>query len=289
MPTDLTGDRTWLGSLPLNVTDDQGIDWIVTANEGWRGEPATTQQLQQRQADHGGWPGASFLTPRNLPIAVTIRAPSEQLLEQAIVALKAAATLTATTLRVKDAAYDRTAGVRRQAETLTTKYGNAAELSLSLIADDPRLYSSTEYTGTCKLPSVSGGLIFPVTFPISFPAVVSSGAIPVGNAGNFGSRPLLRITGPVVTPVVTLQNPDGSMQQLTYNGTLAALDYLDLDCDRHTAILNGTAGRRGLLTVTGGWPEIPAGTASGAAVLYFNAASTTGSPTLTASWYDAWK
>jgi hypothetical protein len=289
MPTYLDGDPTWLGSLPLNVTDDAGVDWIVTGNGGWKGSPATTQQPTQRQTDHGAYPSAAYLTPRNLPLAVTIKAPDKSALDEAIEQIKAAATLTATTLRVQSARYDRTATVYAQGEVLVTEYGAAADVSLSLVATDPRLYGTVGYSASCNLPSTSGGLTFPIILPALFTATVSSGQIPVGNLGNIGSRPLLRITGPCVTPLVTLQRPDGGIQQLTYNGTLAALDFLDLDCDRHTAILDGTANRRGLLTVNGGWPEIPAGAHSDECSLLFNAASTTGAPTLTASWADTWK
>lgn len=290
MPTDLAGDPTWLGELPLNVTDDQGVEWIVTANEGWFGAPATTQQLVQRQAGHGGWPGTSYFAPRALPLAVTINAPSPDLREQAVAALKAAATLAATTLRVKDAFYDRSMSVLRQGETLVNRYGNAADVSLALIAPDPRLYSTTTHTGTCGLPSVIGGLVFPITFPITFTGSVSSGAIPVSNQGNIDSPPLLRISGPADTPVVTLQRSDGTVQQLTYQGSLGSLDFLDLDCGpRRTAILNASASRRGLLTVEGGWPQIPPDTDGASSTLFFNAASTTGAPALAASWNDAWE
>ncbi|MBS2962594.1 hypothetical protein KGA66_06015 [Actinocrinis puniceicyclus] len=289
MPTALDGDPTWLGDLPLNVIDDNGVAWIVTSTGGWSGGAATTQQVVQRQSDHGGYASGSWLTPKPLTPAVTIQAPTAALRDTAVEALKAAASLTATTMRVQEAGYDRTRTVQRQGEPLVTKYGTSAEVSLSLVAADPRLYSATGYTGSCGLPSVIGGLTFPAAFPLVFDATVSSGQIPVANIGTVGSRPMLRITGPCVTPVVTLQDPDGSVQQLIYNGTLQALDYLDLDCDRHTAIINGTASRRGLLTVAGGWPQIPPRADVTTAALYFNANSTTGAPILTASWYDAWE
>lgn len=290
MPTALAGDPTWLGALPLNVTDDQDVEWIVTGIDFFFGAPATTQQLVQRQADHGGWPGTSYFTPKGGPVTVTINAPSAALRDQAVSALKAAATLSATTLRVQDAFYDRTLWVMRQGETLVNRYGNAADISLSLIAPDPRLYSTAGHSGSCGLPSVTGGLVFPITFPIVFAGSVSAGAIPVGNQGNIDSPPLLRITGPVTTPVVTLQRSDGAVQQLAYQGSLGALDYLDLDCGpRRTAILNASASRRGLLTVTGGWPQIPPDADGVRSTLFFNAASTTGAPTLAATWNDAWE
>lgn len=290
MPTALDGDPTWLGDLALNVTDDDGIDWIVTGNDAWSASSATTLQIQQRQADHGGWPGTSFFTPKAIPLVVTIIAPSAILRDQAITALLDAATLTATTMRVKEAAYDRSRSVRRQGEPLIAKYGNAADVSLPLVAPDPRLYSSTAYTASCGLPSVTGGLTLPMTLPMTISAVVSSGSIPLGNAGKIDTLPLLRITGPVVQPVITLQRSDGIIQQLTYQGSLLDGDYLDLDCGNHTAILNGSAGRRGLLTVVGGWPAIPRDPddSSATSTLFFNCASTTGAPTLTVSWNDAW-
>lgn len=290
MPTPLaTGDPTWLGALALNATDDDGTDWVVTSNDGWAGSPGTTQQLVQRQADHGGWPAASYLTPRALPLAVTINARSPVLRDKAIAAIKAAATRTATTLRVKDG-YDRSASVLRQGETLVARYGNVAEVSLALVAPDPRLYSTDTHTGSCELPSVTGGLVFPVTWPITFTGSVSSGAIPAGNSGNIDAPPLLRITGPVVDPVVTVQRSDGLLQQLLYNGALGALDYLDLDCGPlHTALLNGDASRRGLLTVTGGWPQIPPDMDGVSTTFFFNAASSTGTPALSVSWNDAWE
>lgn len=282
-------DPTWLGSLALNVKDDDGVEWVVTDTGGWSSGSATTQQVTQRQSDHGGYASGAWLVPKPLTPAVTITAPSKALRDIAVETLKAAASLTATTMRVQEAGYDRTRTVQRQGEPLVAKYGYSADVSLSLVAPDPRLYGTSGYTGSCNLPSTSGGLTFAFTFPFTFNATVSSGQIPVGNAGSIGSRPMLRITGPCVTPQVVLQNPDGSIQQLIYNGTLQTLDYLDLDCDRHTAILNGTASRRGLLTVTGGWPEISPGASADTAALYFNASSTTGVPSLTASWFDAWE
>ena len=45
-----------------------------------------------------------------------------------------------------------------------------ASYSVLVTAPDPRRYSTTQSTGTTALPSVSGGLAFPITFPITFSA-----------------------------------------------------------------------------------------------------------------------
>src|SRR6185437_5068253 len=97
-------DPTWLGDLALNVIDDDGVSWIVTDIGGWTGAAATTQQVTQRQSDHGGYASGSWLTPKTLTPAVTIIAPSNALRDAAVETLKAAASLTATTMRVQEAA-----------------------------------------------------------------------------------------------------------------------------------------------------------------------------------------
>jgi hypothetical protein len=286
--TQLPGPQVWLGALALNVIDGAGTAWTVTDETGWPGSPASTVTVTPREADHGGWAGTGYLASKTLAPVVTLTAPTITARDAAIDTLIAAASLGPTTWRVASGGLDRWVGVLRQGEPLVTRYGTSADVSLSLVAPDPRKYSTAAYTGSCSLPSSSGGLTFPITFPITFGATVSSsGAITLGNAGNIGSRPLLRILGPATQPLITLQLPDGSVQQLIYQGTLGALDYLDLDCDAHRCTLNSTANRRGLLTVQTTWPEIPA--ASSGLQMNFNASAGGSATALQATWYDAWQ
>jgi hypothetical protein len=96
---------------------------------------------------------------------------------------------------------------------------------------------------------------------------------------------VLTITGPVVAPTVSALYPDGTVRQLLYSLDLASGDVLTIDTDARTVLLNGAVSRRRFLTVSGGWPVIPAG----AAVTYRFASSTyNATATLTATWRSAW-
>lgn len=287
MSYSLPGPQVWLGDLQLNAVDDDGTAWTLTDETGWPGSPASTAVITPRQSAHGGWAGHGYLGAKTLTPAVNLTAQSYALREAAIDALLAAADLGPTTWRVIAGGIDRQVGVQRQGEALVTRYGLSADVSLSLSAPDPRKRSTTAYTGSCGLPSATGGLVVPIVVPIVFSGTVSSGAITVGNSGNIGSPPLLRILGPATQPLVTLQLPDGTIQQLIYQGALAATDYLDLDCDARTCVINSTASRRGLLTVPTAWPEIPPG--SSGLQLSFNASGGTTSTALQATWNDAWQ
>lgn len=277
----------WLGTLQLNYVDSTGVSWTVEGLDGWYGSPTSTLNVVQRGAADGGWGGSAWLTPKLITMTVTLAGATAALLTAALDTLMSAATLTTTPLRVLErGGSDRTMQVRRGGEVLSTwqgSMGTSVTVSVPLIAEDPRKYSTTAYTGTCHLPSISGGLTAPLTAPITVNATVSSGQIPMSNAGSAACSPLLRIVGPVQQPVVTLQRADGSVQQLAYGGSLIAGDYLDLDCGAHTAILDGTASRRGL--VSGAWPTIPP---NGSALLTFGAGAYDSSATLSATWYDTW-
>lgn len=276
--------QVWLGSLPLCATDSAGVDWVVTNLAGWSGSAAPTLSVVQRGADHGGWGGTSWLQARQLTLTVYVIGPTRGAMLAALDTLNAAASLSPTPLRVlEDGGLDRTMQVRRNGEVVTTVTGVSALVSIPMIAEDPRKYSTSAHTGVCHLPSVTGGLAFPIAFPIAFNAVVSSGQIQVSNAGTIASAPLQRIYGPVQQPIVTLQRSDGTIQQLTYNATLSSTDYLDLDCGAHTAVLDETASRRGL--VSGDWPMIPPGQS---ATLAFSAGAYSSAAQLAATWYDTW-
>jgi hypothetical protein len=279
----------YLGAQQLAGTDGSGVSWDVQTLTGWYDSAAPTLRVAQREADHGGWGGGSWLTPRVLMLGVHLSAATPDAIVSALDVLGAAASLDASPLRLVEASgLDRTIQVRRNGEVLTTWDGiggTAVAVSIPLIAADPRKYGTLPYSSSTMPPSSSGGLILPATLPAAFDAVVDSGQISCGNAGTIGSRPLLRITGPCTTPQVTLQLPDGSVQQLIYQGSLLAGEYLDLDCDAHTATADGTASRRGL--ITGTWLELPPGSSAGCSAAFRVDTSGAGCQ-LTMTWYDAW-
>jgi hypothetical protein len=227
-----------------------------------------------------------YLGSRPITLAGTVTAPDRPTLEDALERLRTAAALTDTVLVVYELASPKQATVRRSGKPLFAYVTDRiATYSVLVTAADPRRYSTTLQSGMTGLPTTSGGLAFPATFPISFSATTVSGQIGAANAGSVDTRPVLTIAGPVVAPTVSALYPDGTVKQLAYSLDLASGDVLVIDTDAHTVILNGNTSRRRFMTVASGWPTIPANSS----VSYqFQSGTYNASAMLTASWRSAW-
>jgi len=274
-----------LGDLDLHVEDDAGIEWLITGDlAGWWGSPGVTLDVQQRTADHGGWGGRSWLTPRTITLEGEILAPDRETLLVAVDRVHAAAALEASTLRiVEPGGIDRSCEVRRAAPVAVATLGASASWSVQLVAEDPRRYGPMVGPLATGLPSTSGGLSLPATPPWTIGATVVQGSVRVVNAGSIGTRPLLRIDGPVQHPQVVVLDQSGAVRALTYNGDLVSGEWLSIDTDTHAVLIGGTVSRRGL--VSGTWPEIPAGAW---ADVQFRAAAYDAAALLTVSHRSAW-
>lgn len=278
----LGGVRIQLGDLVLNQVDASGVAWYCGTLQGWDA-PDVRGDWTEREADHGAWAPPVYLGARPITLAGTLSAPDRPSLEAAMDTLRAAVSLTDTTLTVWESV-PKQATVRRSGQLLITyATDQVATYSAMVTAGDPRRYAVDLSTGSTGLPSTTGGLTPPLTPPITMSAVTVAGEIDVSNAGTFPTRPVLTVTGPVTQPRIAALYPDGTVAQLAYADTLGTGDQLVIDTDAHTVTLNGTASRRRYLS--GDWPEIPAG---GSAAVQFRASSYNSSALLTATWRSAW-
>jgi hypothetical protein len=260
------------------------VAWFLQTLEGWD-SPEIRSEFQEREADHGAWASPVYLGSRPVTLAGTVEAPDRASLDTALDQLYVAAGLGDTTLTVWEST-PKQATVRRSGKLLAQHITDrTATWSVMVTAADPRRYGTTLQTGTTGLPSTTGGLTFPVTFPVTFSATTVSGQINAVNVGSMDTRPIITITGPVVAPVVSALYPDGSVRQLIYSQDLATGDVLVIDTDAHTVVLNGVVSRRRFMTVSGGWPTIPAG---GSLNYQFQSSTYNATTTLTASWRAAW-
>lgn len=273
-----------LGSLQLSAVDDAGVAWVHTDLKGWS-SPGTRSELQPRQADHGAWASQVYLDARPLTITGAINAPSTSARDAAVDQLIAAVSLTDTTLTVTES-IPRQVTVRRSGELLIDLVGPySATYSALVTAADPRRYSTALQSQSTGLPSVSGGLTFPITFPITFATTSTGGSFSLVNDGSIGTRPIFTITGPVVEPVIVAERPDGSTMQLAYSDTLGVGDTLVIDCDAHSAVLNTTTGRRRFLSAQPSWPEIDPGSSL---AIQWTASSYDSAALLTGTARSAW-
>jgi hypothetical protein len=282
--TDIDGRQATLGTLRLGAVDAAGVAWFLQSLEGWD-SPEVRSEFQDREADHGAWASPVYLGSRPITLSGTVEAPDRASLDTALDTLYVAAALTDTPLTVWETT-PRQAVVRRSGKVLAQHVTDrTATWSVLVTAADPRRYGTTLQSGTTGLPSTTGGLTFPVTFPVTFSATTVSGQINAVNSGTLDTRPVLTIAGPVVAPTVSALYPDGTVRQLIYSQDLATGDSLVIDTDAHTVVLNGATSRRRFMTVSGGWPTIPAGSS----VNYqFQSGTYNATAMLTATWRSAW-
>lgn len=253
----LGGMTVTLGSLVLGAVDAASVAWTINPDglQGWDG-PDVRTQYTDREADHGSWAGPTYLAARVITLAGVITAPSQSALDTAIEQLSAAVSLTDTLLVVAET-IPKQALVRRSGKVLVARQTDRiATYSVLVTAADPRRYSTVLQSQSVGLPVTTGGLTLPITLPITITATTVSGQFTLTNAGSMSTRPVLTITGPVTTPTILVQYPDGTVKQLVYTDTLQAGDVLVIDPNSRTVTLNGTTSRRRYLSGT--WPEIPA-------------------------------
>jgi len=147
-------------------------------------------------------------------------------------------------------------------------------------AQDPRFYSSTQYTQDIALPTATGGFSFPLAFPLAFGTISVGGILLATNAGNFESPPTIKIYGPVDNP--RIKNITSGLS-LEFNLTVAAGDYLEIDFLNHNVMLNGTASRFSYLTLAEWWTLDP-----GVNELRYEASTYSAGSYARVIWRDAW-
>ncbi|MFE7509757.1 hypothetical protein ACFU8I_00725 [Streptomyces sp. NPDC057540] len=281
---DLGGLRADIGPVPLGSVDSAGVAWRLQELQGWDSAEVRAD-TQQREADHGAWPSPVYLGERPITAAGVIEAADRASLDDAMERLRSAVALTDTLLVVYEST-PKQAVVRRSGKLVMTYVTDRiASYSLMVTAPDPRRYATVLQSDETMLPITTGGLAPPITPPVVIVSTSVSGVIDAANEGTIETRPVLVIDGPVDSPRILAQMPDGTVRFLTYSQSLGDGEQLVIDTDAHSVILNGDVSRRRFLSTPTGWPVIPAG--SGVS-FQFTAASYSSGAKLTARWRSAW-
>ena len=189
-----------LDSLVMRGGDDDG--WIVLEGvTGW-GSPASTLSPQQKPSSHGAWAGGSWLAPRNLALSGVLGVDDPARLSYLEDSLHDAVSLDPVLLTVVEEGRARWCMVRRTDEVLTQRLSRTeTRWSAQVVALDPRKYGAQQSVSTA-LPSSSGGLVFPVAFPVTFDSVTVSGQVTIDNDGNIEAPLTVRFDGPLIGPKI---------------------------------------------------------------------------------------
>jgi Siphovirus-type tail component, C-terminal domain len=287
LPVDL---GFWTGSLvyeapygtvtvPFGNFDSNGIAWILHKVEGWD-SPDTAGQLIQRSADHGGWAASQYFAPRIITLTVTASAATQALRDVARATFQQACPVSDFATFTLNEPLPKLASVRRSGRVIET-YPTLTDVQFNAVfaAPDPRKYDLSPEIASAQGQSTLTGAAVPLVIPVVFPAQPPAGSLTATNSGNFETRPMVTIRGPISDPGVTNVTYG---QSVTFTGTaLATGDVLTLDMDNRQTFLNGQV--RYIADHQSSWWVLQPGDNT----IQFSG-DTTGGAQLTVSWLNAY-
>lgn len=267
-----------------HAPDADGVKWKLTSLDGWFDgwESGVGTGVQQRSYADGSWTTAQYAGPRLIHADGSLTADSwdgvtrawDRLLEQ--LPFRTPAPITVST--GEGTVPDQITAIRQEGKPiLKDRFGNRAGFSLSLLAPDPRKYAAALQSVGLVLPVSTGGLTWPVTYPVTYTGVVSNSSVTVINEGTWDSPPVLTVTGPC--PPCRITNLTTS-QSLRVVEAVAAGQSLIIDVAAGTATVQGQSRR-----VLGSWWSV----VPGSNTIAFSADGYDAGAALTVEFRSAWK
>lgn len=272
--------------ITFGAADSARVAWRYFNLAGWDSADLG-EDAQKRTGADGMWDAPNYYGGRTItfdglieaPDAASLQAAKDQL-AQALPARGRLVTFTVNT-PTPTRVYARRSGRLMLADQTDT----VADVSVSMLAPDPRRLADDELSASAAVGALPGGLAFPLALPAVFPAADTSASyFDVVNAGDYEAPVVVRIVGPGrglgIANLTTGQS-------LTYAGDLATGDALVVDTGAGTAVLNGTTYR----------PPAPGSTVTarfllppGTSHMQFVGSRTVPdvTPLLTMTWRSAW-
>lgn len=226
----------------LLLGDGTSFRWRTVT--GWEDLPGQDSANVARSARHGSWPGRSWAMERVVGFQGAMRPGSRAEYVAMKRAVRAATSVAETdveaplVIRTHDETLLAYAKPSLRIMPADEVYGAGVLVPFTIgwTCSDPRRYDLTPASLTVPAPAPGTGLVFPLTFPLSFGTVGSPGTGTATNTGGAPAHPVLTITGPVVAPLV-VNTATGTV--LEFDLTLVAGESLVVDTDAGTVLLGG--------------------------------------------------
>jgi hypothetical protein len=268
------------------ITLNQGTPYEVTRFNPWDRGVRADQGGDIPWGD-GEWSGAEWRTAASIPLEVEMDEGTWAALMQVYWPLDAALAPVRTGPECEITwgaggteylMYGRPRGATMVAHSLAH---GTARVTSSLFCLDPAIYSAVEHSVEMGLLYRTGGVSIPMLVPVVSTSAVADGEVAVTNAGTGLARLLLRITGPVSRPRVSVVT-DTTVQTLYLDTVLGENDWIDIDTVRKSIVLNGSVTR--LADQYGDWPLL----LPGASLIRFESDVYEPLARLTARWRDTY-
>lgn len=215
---------------------------------GWEDLPGLDMGAAAKPTKSGSWAGKPRAQSRIVTLELEIRTGVDQM-AAAIRALRAATPKSATAdeaplvIRLHDETLMAFGKISGRVIPVSHSYSQALTPTATLqwLCMDPRRYELVERSVTISAPAAgSGGLAYPLTYPLSYGTPGSPATGTCTNFGNEPTSPLLVFTGPLTTPKLINATRGWALE---FNITIEAGQTLVVDTDAGTVLLNGTTDR----------------------------------------------
>lgn len=247
------------------TVDSDGVRWIVTSESGWHdGPPVRLDQTNQARAD-GAQLSQQWRAARTVVLGGSAHLPPGYPEATIDGVRRRWLGLCASGPRVGHLSAVAADGVGQALPQVVVSAAPKASVivgtgwerrfswQITMTSADPLKYSTDDKPVTCGLPQPSGGLVYPLTYPLDYHTSTETGQVTIVNTGTAVSWPRLLITGPFDQP--TVANPDTGDTVTIGLTDPNPDDYLLIDTNPLTrrVLLNGAASRRAAARVSGLW------------------------------------
>ena len=236
-----------VGGLLLSGRDDvTGLEIVAEDIQGW-GSPGSDATQIKKPRQHGAWSGARTLNPRTIAITGYMAAPSGDVMRNGKDMLNAACDINDVPVLVNEAGLTRSVQAYRSDEII---YGDQADtwtnFSLQMTADDPRKYGATTSLST-MLPSTTGGLTYPATWPVVYTGTTATGVIDITNTGNIAAPITFRIDGPVQNPSIEQVVNDEIVGFFSLQYSIGTGNWITIHTEDEIVLENDQSSRAGVI------------------------------------------
>lgn len=261
------------------VTEDWGMEYrgfafggtsdylIAPGVRGLFNNPDMISSDQRRLRRHGLHPGDDYYEGREVVIPIEVTGDDTADWEANLQAMKTAFQVDPERDETEEPLVFQVPGIAsgRKARILARPRGLEGDLNTEwfyeipivrarFYSTKPWIYDNTETTVTSPiLAGTSSGITWPLTWPLVWGTVTAS-TFTATNDGTARAEFVATIPGPVVNPVI--QHVDRGVE-LAFNITVDAGNYLEVDTEARTVMLNGTANR--YYTKSGTWFNLSPG------------------------------
>lgn len=253
------GPQVTVGGLSFNVgPDTNGVEWIISEESGWYSTAGIKTTRSEKSSALGVIRMQEWKGGRSIAFNGTIAAPTQTLLRRAIDSLLGVCPLPDQlyTLTVTDeSGVATTASVSIDGQILTkAQSATSSTFSLQLFAPDPRRFGPAHTATVQQGTSATGGVMYPVTYPVAYGTPGTTGSTQVTNNGTAYSDLVFTLNGPLKNPVIRNSTTG---DQISYTGTIPSGAYVTIDTASGSCLYNGTQNYRAFLAPNM-WFTLPA-------------------------------